>query len=40
MKAAVLREIGAGLAIETVARPEPGPGEVLIKVKGLRCMPQ
>ena len=33
MKAAVLRKIGAGLAIETVVRPEPGPGEVLIKVK-------
>ena len=27
MKAAVLRRIGAGLAIETVPRPDPGPGE-------------
>jgi propanol-preferring alcohol dehydrogenase len=33
MKTAVLHKIGAGLVIETVARPEPGPGEVLIKVK-------
>ena len=33
MKAAVLRKIGDGLKIETVPRPEPGPGEVLIKVK-------
>jgi propanol-preferring alcohol dehydrogenase len=33
MKAAVLRKIGAGLAIETVSRPEPDPGEVLIKIR-------
>jgi propanol-preferring alcohol dehydrogenase len=33
MKAAVLRKIGAGLAIETLPRPVPSPGEVLIKVK-------
>jgi propanol-preferring alcohol dehydrogenase len=32
MKAAVLREIGAPLAIEQLPVPEPGPGEVLIKV--------
>ncbi len=32
MKAAVLHRIGDGLKIETVARPRPGPGEVLIKV--------
>ncbi len=33
MKAAVLRRIGAGLAIDTVPRPDPGPGEVLVRVK-------
>ncbi len=33
MKAAVLHKIGDGLKIETIARPVPGPGEVLIKVK-------
>jgi alcohol dehydrogenase, propanol-preferring len=33
MKAAVLHKIGGGLKIESVAKPEPGVGEVLIKVK-------
>lgn len=33
MKAAVLREIGKPLAIEEVATPSPGPGEVLIRVE-------
>jgi len=33
MKAAVLREPGAPLSIESVADPEPGPGEILIKVE-------
>lgn len=32
MKAAVLRTIGTPLKIETLPIPEPGPGEVLIKV--------
>jgi propanol-preferring alcohol dehydrogenase len=32
MKAAVLRRIGAPLAIETIDIPEPRPGEVLVKV--------
>ncbi|MGA7266114.1 MAG: alcohol dehydrogenase catalytic domain-containing protein, partial [Aestuariivirga sp.] len=32
MKAAVLRTIGTLLKIETLPIPEPGPGEVLIKV--------
>ena len=33
MKAAVLREFGKPLTIEEKAVPEPGPGEVLVKVK-------
>jgi alcohol dehydrogenase, propanol-preferring len=33
MKAAVLKEIGKPLVIEEVATPEPGPGQVLIKVE-------
>ena len=32
MKAAVLRAFGKPLAIEDVAVPVPGPGEVLVKV--------
>ena len=32
MRAAVLRELKTPLKIEAVAMPEPGPGEVLIKV--------
>jgi len=33
MKAAVLNRAGQPLLIEDVAVPEPGPGEILIKVK-------
>ncbi|MCA6112270.1 alcohol dehydrogenase AdhP [Bradyrhizobium cenepequi] len=33
MKAAVVRNFGKPLAIENVPVPEPGPGEVLVKVK-------
>ncbi len=33
MKAAVLNEIGRPLEIQDVARPEPGAGEVLVRVK-------
>ncbi|MGB8313025.1 MAG: zinc-dependent alcohol dehydrogenase [Aestuariivirga sp.] len=33
MKAAVLHKIGEGLKIESIARPKPGAGQVLIKVK-------
>jgi propanol-preferring alcohol dehydrogenase len=32
MEAAVLRRIGDGLAIESLPVPQPGPGEILIKV--------
>lgn len=32
MKAAVLRETGARLAIETLPVPAPGPGEILVRV--------
>jgi propanol-preferring alcohol dehydrogenase len=32
MKAAVLRKLGQGLKIERLPIPEPGPGEILIKV--------
>ncbi len=32
MKAAVLRKLGAGLKIERLPIPEPGPGEILVKV--------
>jgi propanol-preferring alcohol dehydrogenase len=32
MQAAVLRVIGTPLAIETLSIPEPGPGEILVKV--------
>ena len=33
MKAAVLREIGERLAIEELPAPQPGPGEVLLRVR-------
>jgi alcohol dehydrogenase, propanol-preferring len=33
MKAAVVRNFGKPLEIENVPVPEPGPGEVLVKVK-------
>ena len=33
MKAAVLHKPGAPLAVEDVDDPQPGPGEILIKVK-------
>jgi alcohol dehydrogenase, propanol-preferring len=33
MKAAVVRNFGSPLAIEDVPVPQPGPGEVLVKVK-------
>jgi propanol-preferring alcohol dehydrogenase len=33
MKAAVVRALGKPLVIEDVAIPEPGPGEILVKVK-------
>ena len=32
MKAAVLRKLGQGLKIERLPIPEPGPGEILVKV--------
>jgi len=32
MKTAILRRIGDGLKMGCVVQPEPGPGEVLIKV--------
>jgi len=32
MQAALVRSFGAPLAIEELARPEPGPGELLVKV--------
>ena len=32
MKAAVVRAFGKPLAIEEIPVPEPGPGEVLVKV--------
>ena len=32
MKAAVVREFGKPLSIESVPVPRPGPGEVLVKV--------
>ena len=34
MKAAVLKEFGKPLVIEEIPVPHPGPGEVLIEVKG------
>src|ERR1700746_3344549 len=33
MRAAVLQEIGTPVAIQEVATPEPGPGQVLIRVE-------
>lgn len=33
MKAAVFKGLGQGLSVEDVPRPEPGPGEVVIKVE-------
>lgn len=33
MKAAILRQAGTPLAIEEIDKPQPGPGEILIKVK-------
>ena len=33
MKAAVVHEFGAPLAVEEVSRPEPGPGQVLVRVE-------
>ena len=33
MKAAVLHKPGAPLVVEVVADPQPGPGEILIRVK-------
>ncbi|HWU80965.1 MAG TPA: alcohol dehydrogenase AdhP, partial [Caulobacter sp.] len=32
MKAAVVRAFGQALAVEVVARPKPGPGQVLVKI--------
>lgn len=34
MKAAVLRAVGKPLSVEEVPTPEPGPGQVLVKVAG------
>ena len=33
MKAAVARAFGAPLSIEEVPVPEPGPGEVLVRIR-------
>ncbi len=33
MKAAIVRQFGKPLVIEDVPVPQPGPGEVLVKVK-------
>ena len=33
MKAAVVHEFGAPLVVEEVSRPEPGPGQVLVRVE-------
>ncbi len=33
MKAAVVRELGGPLSIEELAIPDPGPGEVLVKIR-------
>ena len=33
MKAAVVHEFGAPLVVEEVPRPEPGPGQVLVRVE-------
>ncbi|SFO68640.1 alcohol dehydrogenase, propanol-preferring [Bradyrhizobium sp. Ghvi] len=33
MKAAVVRQFGKPLVIEDVPVPQPGPGEVLVKVR-------
>ena len=32
MKAAVFHELGKPLGVETVARPQAGPGEIVLKV--------
>jgi propanol-preferring alcohol dehydrogenase len=32
MRAAVVKQLGAPLVIEEVPVPEPGPGEILVKV--------
>lgn len=37
MRAAVLHEWGGRLSVEEIARPEPGPGEVLLRVRA--CAP-
>ena len=36
MKAAVVREFGKPLTIEDVPIPQPGPGQVLVKVQACR----
>ncbi len=33
MKAAVVRELGRPLSIQQIAKPEPGPGQVVVKVE-------
>ena len=37
MKAAVLRKLGQKLKIERLPIPEPGPGEILVKVGRASC---
>jgi alcohol dehydrogenase, propanol-preferring len=39
MKAAVVRNFGSPLAIEDVPVPQPGPGEVLVKVEACPVKP-
>ena len=39
MKAAVVREFGKPLVIEEVPVPEPGPGQILVKVAATRRLP-
>ncbi len=33
MRAAVFREMSKPLVVETLADPEPGPGDVILRVK-------
>ncbi len=39
MKAAVVHEFGAPLVIEDVPIPEPGPGQILVKLEACGGVP-